>query len=183
MTEQELIGLLCEEFYADFAVTMAQRVRDADALGLLYATATSRHEELPREVRHKVLFRSAYVLEVIYLDAPASFRPFAESFCACDFAACTDESTKRHFGKIMTHLLREYDPGIAALGTIAETAAQWAVEPRTKVAVRIWAVEILKYCRQRVDWVAESWEDLLEAIAQDATPGICCRLRKSWRAE
>ncbi|MFQ7386522.1 MAG: hypothetical protein ACLRM8_01335 [Alistipes sp.] len=64
---------------------------------------------------------------------------------------------------------------------IAETAAQWAADPGTKVAVRIWAVEVLKHCRERVGWVAEAWDDLVETMAHGATPGIECRMRKSWK--
>lgn len=46
-----------------------------------------------------------------------------------------------------------------------------AVDPGTKVAVRIWAVEVLKHCRERVGWVAEAWDDLVETMAHGATPG------------
>ena len=64
---------------------------------------------------------------------------------------------------------------------IAEAAAEWAVDPGSKVAVKVWAVEVLCRCRDRVGWVAESWDDIVEAVAADATPGLACRLRKSWR--
>jgi hypothetical protein len=47
--------------------------------------------------------------------------------------------------------------------------------------VRIWAVEVLKHCRERVGWVAEAWDDLVETMAHGATPGIECRMRKSWK--
>jgi len=56
-----------------------------------------------------------------------------------------------------------------------------AADPGTKVAVRIWAVEVLKHCRERVGWVAEAWDDLVETMAHGATPGIECRMRKSWK--
>ena len=78
-------------------------------------------------------------------------------------------------------LLGRYTPDSSSLERIAETAAQWAVDPGTKVAVRIWAVEVLKHCRERVGWVAEAWDDLVETMAHGATPGIECRMRKSWK--
>ena len=37
--------------------------------------------------------------------------------------------------------------------------------------------------RERVGWVAESWDDIVEAVALDATPGIESRMRKSWKAK
>ena len=32
-------------------------------------------------------------------------------------------------------------------------------------------------------WVAESWDDIVETVALDATPGIESRMRKSWKAK
>ena len=90
MMEAELIKCLSERFYSDFADTVARRVRDAGAVGLLYEVVTSRYEGLPRAVRHKVAFRGAYVLEKIYFDAPDSFMPCAGKFCGTDFPACAD---------------------------------------------------------------------------------------------
>ena len=159
----------------------ARRVRDAGAVDLLYAVATAPHPELPGPVRQKVLFRGAYVLERIYFDAPEAFMPRAESFCRVDFAACANASAQRHFGKIMADLLGRYAPESGDLERIAETAAGWAVSPEAKVAVKVWAVEVLKRCRERVGWVAESWDDIVETVALDATPGIESRMRKSWK--
>ena len=81
----------------------------------------------------------------------------------------------------MADLLGRYVPEPGALERIAEAAAEWAVDPGSKVAVKVWAVEVLCRCRDRVGWVAESWDDIVEAVAADATPGLACRLRKSWR--
>lgn len=156
-------------------------MRDAGAVDLLYAVATAPHPELPGPVRQKVLFRGAYVLERIYFDAPEAFMPRAESFCRVDFAACANASAQRHFGKIMADLLGRYAPEPGDLERIAETAAGWAVSPEAKVAVKVWAVEVLKRCRERVGWVAESWDDIVETVALDATPGIESRMRKSWK--
>ena len=161
MTEADLIRLLSERFHGNFADETARRVRDAGAVDLLYAVATAPHPELPGPVRQKVLFRGAYVLERIYFDAPEAFMPRAESFCRVDFAASESGDLER----------------------IAETAAGWAVSPEAKVAVKIWAVEVLKRCRERVGWVAESWDDIVETMAHDATPGIESRIRKSWKTK
>ena len=181
MMEAELIKCLSERFYSDFADTVARRVRDAGAVGLLYEVVTSRYEGLPRAVRHKVAFRGAYVLEKIYFDAPDSFMPCAGKFCGTDFPACADPSARRHFAKVMADLLGRYAPEPGDLERIAETAAGWAVSPEAKVAVKVWAVEVLKRCRERVGWVAELWDDIVETVALDATPGIESRMRKSWK--
>ena len=143
MMEAELIKCLSERFYSDFADTVARRVRDAGAVGLLDEVVTSRYEGLPRAVRHKVAFRGAYVLEKIYFDAPDSFMPCAGKFCGTDFPACADPSARRHFAKVMADLLGRYSPG-------------------------------------RRD-MERMWDDIVETMAHDATPGIEVRMRKNWR--
>ena len=183
MTEAELVKSLSERFYSDFADTVARRVRDAGAVELLYRVATSPYANLPKPARHKAAFRSAYVLEKIYFAAPDAFMPFAGAFCDRDFPACTDRSAQRHFAKIMADLLGRYAPEPGDLERIAETAAGWVVSPEAKVAVKVWAVEVLKRCRERVGWVAESWDDIVETVALDATPGIESRMRKSWKTK
>ena len=181
MTETDLIKLLSGRFYENFADEVAWAVCDADAVETLYAVVTAPHAELPKPVRHKVLFRGAYVLERIYFTAPERFMPHAGEFCRKDFPACADASARRHFGKIMADLLGRYDPDPEALERIAEAAGEWAVAPEAKVAVKVWAVEVLCRCRGRVGWVAESWDDIVEAMEHDATPGLACRLRKNWK--
>lgn len=99
MTEADLVKLLSERFYGNFADETARRVHDAGAVDLLYGVATAPHPELPKPVRQKVLFRSAYVLERIWFGAPEAFMPHAEEFCRQDFAACANASARRHFGK------------------------------------------------------------------------------------
>lgn len=182
MTEEELLDLLQARFCDRFADIVAGRVLAADAVGVLYRVATARHEAFPKAVRHQLLFRSAYVLERTYFTARSRFLPYAEDFCRRAFPECRDASAKRCFGKIMSDLLGTAHPDAPTLERIAETAADWAVDPASKVAVRVWAVEVLKQCRERVEWVAGAWNDVVEAQTRGATPGIASRLRRSWLA-
>lgn len=181
MTDAEVIDLLRARFYEHFADAVAEKVVAADAVDVLYRVATAPHETLPSAARHRVLFRSAYVLERVYFTARARFLPLADDFCRRAYPECCDASARRHFGKMMSDLLTRVRPDAPTLGRIAETAAEWAVDPQSKVAVRVWAVEVLKRCRGRVAWVDEVWDDVVEAQARGATPGIVSRLRRSWR--
>lgn len=180
MTRTELMALLSERWQEHFADEVASRILDAGALEDLYRLVTSPSAEIPKPIRHKLLFRGAYVLERIYFRDRSAFGPHAEDFCRSAFPACTDPSARRHFGKIMIDLLEQAGPDARTLDRIAETAADWATEPQAKVAVRIWAIEVLKRCRGRVGWVEEAWEDLLASQASGTTPGIESRMRRSW---
>jgi len=182
VTREELTGLLTGDFGARFADGLAARVLEADAVGSLYALAAEPCTGLSADGRHKLSFRSAWVLERIYFGARERFEPFADRFCRVDFHACSDPGARRHFGKIMADLLVRRTPAPEIWDSVAETAAEWAVDPAAKVAVRIWAVEILKACRSRVPWVADSWDDLVETQLNASSPGIRARLHNSWKA-
>lgn len=139
--------MLAARFCEDFAETMARRVLEADAVATLYAVATGPAGSLPRPLRAKVAFRSAYVLERLYFRAPERFMPHADLFCERDFAAASGMSARRHFGKIMADLLLRFRPSDGTLGRIAEAAAEWAVDPSSPVAVKVWALDVLDRCR------------------------------------
>ena len=92
-------------------------------------------------------------------------------------------SARRCFGKIMADLLRRFRPSDEAAERIAEAAAEWLSDPSSPVAVKVWALDVLDRCRGRVAWVAETWDDLLETLAREATPGIACRVGRYRAAE
>lgn len=178
MTRDEVVRMLSERAGEDFAGEMARRVVAADAVATLYAVATDPAAALPRPLREKVAFRGAYVLERLYFCWPERFMPHAERFCERDFAAASGRGVRRCFGKIMADLLRRFRPSDEVVERIAEAAAEWLSDPSSPVAVKVRAFEVLERCRDRVAWVDESWRDLLDLFARNATPGITCRLRR-----
>lgn len=181
MTQEELIAVLTGPFYAHFADKVAARVLAEGDWTMLYETAVAPPASLSAALRHRTAFRGAYVLERIYFLGPERFALFAERFCRTDFPACADPGARRSLAKIMAHLLRTVVPDDATLERIAACAAQWAIDPKTKIAVRIWCVEILRLCRERCPWIGELWDDLLEALSHDASPAIAARMRNSWK--
>lgn len=181
MTHEELIALLTGPFFEHFADIVAARVLADGDFAALYESTTDIPESFPAAVRHRMAFRGAYVVERIYFTAPQIFAPCVSRFCERDFPACIDAGARRSFAKIMAHLLREVVQEAAILDRIAETAAQWTVDPKTKIAVRIWCVEILRLCRERCSWVGEMWDDLLATLEHEASPAIATRMRNGWR--
>lgn len=178
MTRDEVVRMLSGRAGENFAGEMARRVVEADAVATLYAVATDPAAILPRPLREKIAFRSAYVLERLYFCWPERFMPHAERFCERDFAAASGMGVRRCFGKVMADLLRWFRPSDEVVERIAEAAAEWLSDPSSPVAVKVRAFEVLERCRDRVAWVDESWSDLLDLFARNATPGITCRLRR-----
>lgn len=181
MSEVELVALLSACRSARSVEEVACAVCDSDSVETLYELVAESAPALPREDWRRLQFRGACALERILFERPDLFAPCFDRFCRRDFPACDDEGMKRIFGKMMARLLIDYRPEDTLLERIAETAARWAVEPRAKVAVRVWAVEVLLQCRGRVPWLEEIEQELLEAVGRDASPGIAARMRRRWR--
>ena len=182
MTRDELTAVVTRPFRSDFAAVEGRRVLAEDAVALLYEMATDPPASLPRVLRERAAFRAAYILEWIFFSNPKTFAPYRERFCCEDFPRCASAGARRHFAKMMAHLLPELPLDAATLDRIADAVARWAIDPATKVAVRIWCVEILKQCRTRCGWVNEMWEDLIATLSADESPAIAARMRNGWRA-
>lgn len=182
MTQEELTALLTGPFCAHFADKTAVRVLADGDFAKLYETTVAPPESLSAALRHRAAFRGAYVLERIYFSGPDRFAPYVSRFCRTDFPACADPDARRSFAKIMAHLLRTVVPDDATLERIAACAAQWTIDPKTKVAARIWCVEILRRCRERCPWIDDLWDDLLATLSHDASPAIAARMRNGWKA-
>ena len=134
-----------------------------------------------RTEREKIAFRSAYLFETLYFKDKTILLFLKNDFAEL-LSEVTNESVKRHFGKILTDVLKnnilifsenEYE-------LLAETVASWAVAPHARVAVQIWAVEILLLLREKANISEEIIGYLLEILAQDSSPAMKCRLRR-WK--
>lgn len=174
-----LIELMSSRFYEDFAATTSAQVIQIGAVEDLYQLATDYSLELPKSKKQATIFRSAYTLEYIYFNHRELFDPFIERFCN-DFPSCENESAKRHFAKIMTDLLKHHTPTTKQMDAIADAAANWISKPKTKVAVIIWAMSILKALRNKVQWINDIWEDIEAVATKNLTPGVLVRLKRGW---
>lgn len=179
MNEVELRGLLTGNFYQNFAATVCEAVVSGDAVDALYRLATNVDTSLPKMLRDKLSFRSAYALETLFFVHCQLFTPYAEQFCD-DFSRCTNNSAKRHFAKIMAHLLQEYEPSRQQCEAIAESCVDWILDPKVRVAVKIGAVEVLRELHGTVEWVDDAMEDIMTMMRDSDLPSLRSRLRNDW---
>lgn len=176
MTRGDLIDLLTGNFYDNFANTMSAIVIENDMVDELYLLAVSESAFL-KPKKDKLLFRAAYTLEAIFFNHRDSFNPYINRFFT-DFVSCTNNSAKRHFSKIMSHLLSEYMPDNC--DEIAERCAEWAVDKRLRVAARMGAVEVLFLLRGRVVWINDIISEIVELMELASCPSVECRVKR-WR--
>ncbi len=175
----KIIDLMLNRYYEDFAATAARAVLQMDGVEELYSLSTDNELNLPLIKKERVIFRAAYTLEYIYFNHSEHFAPFTQRLFD-DMPKCQNSSAKRIFGKIMAHMLKEQRPSPDQMNAIAEAAAQWVSDPKTKVAVKVWAMAILKSLRSQLSWVDLMWDDLETIASQDATPAINVRFRRGW---
>jgi hypothetical protein len=134
-----------------------------------------------KQEREQIAFRSAYLFETLYFRDKKIIHFFKDDL-AQFILEVTNESAKRHFGKILTDILKnnlltfskeDYE-------LLAEAVAAWAVAPQTRVAVQIWAYEILILLREKANIPEETIAYLFEIFAKNCSPAMKCRLKR-WK--
>ncbi len=200
MTKQEIISLLTADFYERFAEQSAGIITGSESMEALfelleetvrYSCSKKRGMDvnskdnylssISREDLRKTEFRAAYVIEFIYFSDIRQFEPYYGRFFRI-YPLVKNESVKRHFTKIMAHILNgdKYHATDADCEAVATACVDWIINKRVKVAVQIWAIECLFILQPRIGWVKEILEDILLNLSVNPSPAMIVRLRR-WR--
>ena len=118
-------------------------------------------------------------VEVKCLKYGGSFQPLISRLCD-DLPICYQAGERRHFAKIMAHVLKSYTPTPAQCESIASAAAQWVEDPTSKMAVKIWSMDLLSRLRCDVEWLHEMCDDLVGLMSLHPTLPVQVALRR-WR--
>lgn len=128
-------------------------------------------------------FRVAYVFENLYYFENKFFESYY-SLMISVFSKVSNESTKRHFSKVMSDILAK-DRALNKIKQcdcelIAATCIDWIINQKVRVAVQVWAIECLIYLKKRVTWVPDLLDDLLLKLSFYPSAGMKVRLKK-WK--
>lgn len=179
MTTEAIRALCSSQFFKNFAEINSAYVVDNDGVEALFTLIEeSAASPSGKANRESTGFRASYILEYIYFKYPLVFAPYEDRFVAL-FPLITDEGAKRHFGKMMANWLTSHQLDKVITEQIAEAAASWIIEPKVRVAVQIWAMEVLLSLRNQVEWIPDTIHNLMETLTVHATPAINVRL-KEW---
>ena len=131
--------------------------------------------------REQNAFRCAYLFETLYFKDKNILFYLKDDFAKL-LSAIANESMKRHFGKIVTDILQDNVMLFSEedYELLAQTATSWIVAPHTRVAVQIWAFEILVLLREKAKINEEIIGYLLDFFSQDSSPAMKCRLKR-WK--
>jgi len=131
-----------------------------------------------------IAFRAAWILENVFLQDPARYEPDLE-YLLSRIHEVKYESCQRHYAKIMMHITNKKAPQIIwekllqlELESVVEQCFDWMIDPKVRIAVKVFASEALFNLRGRYPWIAEELANQLQFLMRNGTAAIQSRGRK-----
>ncbi len=187
MTKEDIITLLTADFYEGFAEQCGNIIIEQQGVDALFGLLTDTIvvpslSGIKKDTLTRIGFRAAYVFDFIYFSNNKAFDKYYKSFFSI-FPLVTNESTKRHFARVMADILAKdnYLAELADYESVASACVDWIINEKVRVAVQVWAVECLILLKGRVGWVPDLLDDILDRLSINPSPGMIVRLR-GWRA-
>jgi hypothetical protein len=131
-----------------------------------------------------IAFRAAWILENVFLQQPARYEPDLD-YLISRMKDVKYESCQRHFAKIIMHITGKKAPEIIQqklqqldLERVTEQCFDWMIDPKVKIAVKVFASEALFNLRHRYPWIAEELANQLQFLMRNGTAAIQSRGKK-----
>ena len=84
---------------------------------------------------------------------------------------------RRHFAKIGFFAIKEgYRPHDNK--AIVTACADWIIDPKTRIAVKIWALDILAELAKTEKWIQELLPEVIASLSKNPSSGMLVRLRR-----
>jgi hypothetical protein len=187
MNKEEILIVFRSNFTEGFANNQRDIILKENSLTQIFdlisdlISFASYLSSIPKPELNKIEFRTAYVIESLYFFDNTTFCDFHSSFFEL-FPKVKNESTKRHFAKIMADILSKdnYRTSDENYDLIAATCVDWIIKEKVRVAVQIWAIECLIVLKTKVNWVPDLLMDLLDTLSVNPSAGMKVRLKR-WR--
>ena len=131
-----------------------------------------------------ISFRAAWLLENLYLKEPLLFVDII-SYMLSRFGEITNPSCQRHYTKIVMHATDRKAPLVIQhkleetdLERVVETFFDWLIDPKVKIAVKVFAATALFNLRHRYTWINDELAPQLQFLMRNGSPGIRSRGKK-----
>lgn len=110
----------------------------------------------------RVAFRASWALEWAYFHNRELFVPHLETFFG-NYLRADNPSVHRHYTKMLCDMMRRglFVPDDAQAEQIAEKTFDLLIGETTKVAVRVWSVEVLYELMPKIDWIGEHLAEVM----------------------
>jgi hypothetical protein len=131
-----------------------------------------------------IAFRAAWILENLFLKDPARYESDLE-YIISRIKEVKHESCKRHYAKIMMHVTNpkaisviKNKLGLIDMEPVIEQCFDWMIDPKVKIAVKVFASEALFNLRSRYPWIKEELAEQITFLMHNGTAAIQSRGRK-----
>jgi hypothetical protein len=131
-----------------------------------------------------IAFRAAWILENIFLKTPEIYEPDLE-YLLSRVNDVKHASCQRHYAKIAMHITGKKAPVIIEqklqqidMEPIVEKCFDWMIDPKVKVAVKVFASETLFNLCNRYSWVKDELADQIIFLMRNGTAAIQSRGKK-----
>jgi len=131
-----------------------------------------------------IAFRAAWILENLFLQKPESY-PDDMDYLISRIPDVKNESCKRHYAKIAMHLTNPKTPLLIReklkeidLEPVVEQLFDWMIDPKMRIAVKVFAAQALFNLRERYPLIKEELAEQIQFLMRDGTAAIQSRGRK-----
>jgi hypothetical protein len=128
-----------------------------------------------------IAFRAAWILENVFLQQPARYEPDL-GYLISRITDVKYKSCQRHYAKIIMHITDKKAPADIRqkleqleLEPTVEQCFDWMIDPKVKIAVKVFASEALFNLRHRYPWIAEELANQLQFLMRNGTAAIQSR--------
>lgn len=126
----------------------------------------------------QIAFRASWVLDTTILYDPERYIQNLE-YLVGRIKDVNNESCKRQYSRIMMHLTAANAPEsiklkLQALNleNVVEQFFDWVIDPKVKIAVKVFAADTLCNLSTRYNWVAEELANQVQFMMRDGGPAI-----------
>lgn len=131
-----------------------------------------------------IAFRAAWILENLFLQKPESYLNDMD-YLFSRIKDIENESCKRHYAKIVMHLTALKAPASIQhkiketdLEPVVEQFFDWIIDPKARIAIKVFACRALFNMRRRYPWIAEELKEQVQFLMRDGSAGIQSRGKK-----
>lgn len=126
------------------------------------------------------VFRISWALEAAYCLDKDAFGSHVDRFFDI-YITSQNSSLQRVFTKMLCDLMRRgvFVPSSQQEEQIASKSFDMLLDPTTKVAIKVWCIELLCDLRQRHRWIDENLEEVIRAFSleEECAPAMSAKAR------
>jgi hypothetical protein len=131
-----------------------------------------------------IAFRAAWILENAFLQKPESYLNDMD-YLLSRISDVKHPGCQRHYAKIVMHITSPKTPAsikekLAQIDFehIIERLFDWLIDPKTKIAVKVFAAQALFNVRERYPWIAEELASQVQFLMRNGSAAIQSRGKK-----